>query len=107
LIFGSEPIFDDHVVTIETHTYNPYANMTFGHSDEIRILIQQQDLYTLPSDSFLYIKGKISISKETKNKVANELAATLANNYVTFMFDEIRYELNGMKIDHRSIETLK
>lgn len=26
-----EPIFDDSVVKIETHTYNPYANTMFGH----------------------------------------------------------------------------
>ncbi|XP_071629530.1 uncharacterized protein [Temnothorax longispinosus] len=60
-----EPIFDDSVVKIETHTYNPYANTTFGHNDEIRIPIQQQDLNTLRS----------------------------------FMFVEIRYELNGVEID--------
>ena len=36
----SEPIFDDRIVKIETHTYNPYANTTFD-SDEIRIPIQQ------------------------------------------------------------------
>ena len=43
-----EPIFDDRIVKIETHTYSPFANTTFGYSDEIRIPIQQQDLYTLP-----------------------------------------------------------
>ena len=32
-----EPIFDDCIVKIEIHTYNPYANSTFGYSDEIRI----------------------------------------------------------------------
>jgi len=41
---GDEPIFDDHTVKIETHMYNPYANMTFGHSNEIRMPIHQQDL---------------------------------------------------------------
>ena len=42
----SEPVFDDRIVKIETHTYNPFANTTFGYSDEIRIPIQQQDLHT-------------------------------------------------------------
>lgn len=32
-----EPIFDNRIVKIEIYTYNPYANTTFGHSDEIRI----------------------------------------------------------------------
>ena len=34
-----EPIFDDRIVKIETHTYNPFANTTFGYSDGIRIPI--------------------------------------------------------------------
>ncbi|KYQ53253.1 hypothetical protein ALC60_07616, partial [Trachymyrmex zeteki] len=59
-----EPIFDDRIVKIETHTYNPFANTTFGYSDEIRI----------PN-------------------------VVLGNNCVDFLFDEIRYELNGMEID--------
>jgi len=57
-----EPIFDDRIVKIETHTYNPFANTTFGYSDEIRILIQQQDLYTLSHESFLYIEEKLIIN---------------------------------------------
>jgi len=32
-----EPIFDDRIIKIETHTYNPFANTTFEYSDEIRI----------------------------------------------------------------------
>ncbi|XP_070529781.1 uncharacterized protein [Cardiocondyla obscurior] len=44
LIIDDKPIFDNSIVKIETHTYNPYANTTFGYSDEIRIPIQQQDL---------------------------------------------------------------
>ncbi|KYN12184.1 hypothetical protein ALC57_15650 [Trachymyrmex cornetzi] len=54
-----EPIFDDRIVKIETHTYNPFANITFGYSDEIRIPIQQQDLYTLPYESFPYVEEKL------------------------------------------------
>jgi len=94
LNIGSEPIFDDRVVKIETHTYNPYANTTFGHSDEIRIPIQQQDLYTLPCESFLYVEGRLTVKRGN-----DESQTTLGNNCVAFMFDEIRYELNGVEID--------
>ena len=94
LNIGSEPVFDDRIVKIETHTYNPYANTTFEYSDEIRIPIQQQDLYTLPCESFLYIEGKLTI-----NKPAEGFEATLGNNCIAFMFDEIRYELDGVEID--------
>ncbi|KYN20094.1 hypothetical protein ALC57_07562 [Trachymyrmex cornetzi] len=89
-----EPIFDDRIVKIETHTYNPFANTTFGYSDEIRIPIQQQDLYTLPYESFLYVEGKL-----TKNRAVEGANVALGNNCVAFIFDEIRYELNGVEID--------
>ncbi|KYN26661.1 hypothetical protein ALC57_03970, partial [Trachymyrmex cornetzi] len=89
-----EPIFDDRIVKIETHPYNPFANTTFGYSDEIRIPIQQQDLYTLPYESFLYVEGKL-----TKNRAVEGANVALGNNCVAFIFDEIRYELNGVEID--------
>ncbi|KYM94373.1 hypothetical protein ALC62_15000 [Cyphomyrmex costatus] len=94
-----EPIFDDRIVKFEFHTYNPYANTTFGYSDEIRIPIQQQDLYTLPCESFLYIEGRLTVKKKD-----DETPTTLGNNCIAFMFDEIRYELNSVEIDcYRSV----
>ncbi|KYM97799.1 PREDICTED: uncharacterized protein LOC108778131 [Cyphomyrmex costatus] len=89
-----KPVFDDRIVKIETHTYSPFANTTFGHSDEIRIPIQQQDLYTLPYESFLYVEGRL-----TKTAEAQNADVALVNNCVAFMFDEIRYELDGVEID--------
>ncbi|XP_018403529.1 PREDICTED: uncharacterized protein LOC108780350 [Cyphomyrmex costatus] len=89
-----EPIFDDRIVKFEIDTYNPYANTTFGHSDKIRIPIQQQDLYTLPCESFLYIEGRLTVKKKD-----DETPTTLGNNCIAFMFDEIRYELNSVEID--------
>jgi len=94
LNIGGEPIFENRIVKIESHTYNPYANTTYvGHSDEIRISIQQQDLYTLSCKSFLYVEGKLTVKR------GNDESQTLRNNCVVFMFDEIRYELNGVEIE--------
>ncbi|XP_011883951.1 PREDICTED: uncharacterized protein LOC105571089 [Vollenhovia emeryi] len=94
LNINEEPIFDERIVKIETHSYNPFANTTFGHSDEIRIPIQQQDLYTLPHESFLYIEGKLTTAVQIEGS-----NVVLGNNCVAFMFDEIRYELDGVEID--------
>ncbi|KAL6253992.1 hypothetical protein P5V15_015845 [Pogonomyrmex californicus] len=89
LSIGSAPIFDDRIVRIETHSYNPYTNTTFGYS-EIRISIQQQDLYTLPCESFLYIEEKFATRESAKEDTAKEgTKAKLVNNCVAFMFDEI------------------
>jgi len=77
-------IFDDRIVKIETHTYNPYTSTTFEHSNEIRISIQQQDLYTLSYESFLYLERRLIVKKKN-----NQMLMTLGNNCI--MFDEIRY----------------
>ncbi|XP_029673650.1 uncharacterized protein LOC115241860 [Formica exsecta] len=94
LKIGGEPIFDDRIVKIETHTYNPYANTTLGYNDEIPIPIQHQDLYTLLCESFLCIEGKLTV-----HKVDEGGKVVLGNNFVAFMFDELRYELDGVEID--------
>nr|XP_012235934.1 PREDICTED: uncharacterized protein LOC105680080 [Linepithema humile] len=95
LDIADEPVNDERIVKYEMHTYNPYANTTLGHSDEIRIPIQQQDLYTLPCESFLYIEGKlVTPADENRDNVC-----IIGNNCVAFMFDEMRYELDGVEID--------
>ncbi|XP_053976343.1 uncharacterized protein LOC128875055 [Hylaeus volcanicus] len=94
LNIGGEPTFDDSIAKIETHTYNSYANTTFEHNNEIRIPIQQQDLYTLPCESFLYVGGRFRVKKPKEG-----VEPHLGNNCVAFMFDEIRYKLNGVEID--------
>ncbi|XP_011345441.2 uncharacterized protein LOC105283979 [Ooceraea biroi] len=107
LDIGDEPVFDERIVGLETHTYNPYANTTFGHSDEIRIPIQQQDLYTLPCESYLYIEGTFSVDgaaaaagdAQAAPVEPGEPQTHLVNNCAAFLFDELRYELNGVEID--------
>ena len=71
---------------------NPLANTAFRYSDEIEIPIQQQDLYTLLYESFLYVEGKL-----TKNKVIQGASVSLGNNCVAFIFDEnsFRFDMNS------------
>ncbi|XP_050452190.1 uncharacterized protein LOC126851900 [Cataglyphis hispanica] len=110
LSITGEPIFNDRIVKIETHTYNPYANTTFENSDEIRIPIQQQDLYILHCESFLYIEGRLESKKPSdaegesstsreSSSAESESSTRLVNNCAAFMFEEICYELDGVEID--------
>ncbi|RLU16029.1 hypothetical protein DMN91_011787 [Ooceraea biroi] len=55
---------------------------------------KQQDLYTLPHENFLYIEGKFTVQNRLDGTILR-----LGNNCVAFMFDEIRYELDGVEID--------
>jgi len=74
LNIGGEPIFDDSIIKMKTHMYS-YANMKFGHSDEIRIPIQRQDLYTLLCESLLYIERKLERRQRKRMKLRLEVSA--------------------------------
>ena len=51
--------FDDSISHYEVHAHQPYTGSNFKNCDEIRILIQHQDLCLLPSKSSLHICGKL------------------------------------------------
>lgn len=90
----SGPTFDETLWEKEYHTHTPYASSKLKNNDEIRIPIQQQDVYTLPSESYLYIEGKV-----TKKDGTNGTTIPFINNPMAFLFEEIRYELSGIIID--------
>ncbi|XP_075150941.1 uncharacterized protein LOC142242430 [Haematobia irritans] len=88
-----KPFSDEDIIKRDYHSYVPYIQ-SFKNNDEIRITIQNQDLYILPSESYIYIEGSL------KNSSGIDVAsARLRNNCVAYMFDEIRYEINGIEID--------
>lgn len=88
-----KPFTDDNIIKKDYHSYVPYIN-SFKNNDEIRITIQNQDLYVLPSESYIYIEGYITLAGGEKTSNAR-----LHNNCIAHMFDEIRYEINGVEID--------
>lgn len=88
-------IQQDDVIHQQYHTYAPYA-MTFTSNDEIRITIQSQDLYVLPSESYLHIEFTVA---RQNGEAMTETLAQFPHFFITHMFSEIRYELNGFEID--------
>lgn len=88
-----KPRIDSSIIKKEYHSYTSYLQ-SFKNNDEIRIAIQNQDLYVLPNESLLYIEGLAT--KEDGNAFAS---LNLLNNCMAHLFDEIRYELNGVEID--------
>lgn len=85
---------DNSITSIQYHAYNPYTT-SFNNSDEIRIAIQQQDLYVLPHESYIYIEGKA----EMKIVTGSNADTRFIDNSPGFLFDELRYELNNFEID--------
>lgn len=51
--------FDDSIVQWEMHSHSPYGSMSYNNNDEIRIVIQNQDSFVLPSQSFIHISGRL------------------------------------------------
>lgn len=95
----SVPVTDDSISSIQYHVYNPYTT-SYKNSDEIRIAIQQQDLYVLPHESFLYIEGVVKkTSTATTTTTTTVINSNFVNNAAAHLFEEMRYELNNFEID--------
>lgn len=102
----SEKVYvDNSIVYAELHTHQPYTTR-FGNNDEVRIPIHE-DMSTLPCKSYIYMKGKLK-KKDGKPPVRDipgtpgkkELTTTFVNNGGAYLFNEIRYEMNGVEIDN-------
>lgn len=93
------PRHDNSIESYEIHTYNPYS-YSFKENDEIRIPIHQQDVYVLPSASSIYIEGYANVSGVDNTGKSIDKNVAFINNPIMFLFQDIRYELNGVEIDH-------
>lgn len=90
---------EDVITSIQHHAYNPYTN-AYKNNDEIRITIQHQDLYVLPHESYIYIEGRVvEATAANEAAAAQRVVPNFVNNAAGFLFDEIRYEINGFPID--------
>lgn len=85
---------DENIIGQQFHTYSPYTS-SFNHNDEIRIAIQSQDLYVLPSESYLYIEFSAAIPTVGEADAIYQFCS----HYAPHLFSELRYELNGFEID--------
>lgn len=90
----SPVVFDESITHCEIHAHQPYASATFNNNDEIRISIQHQDIFILPSKSSIHICGTLS-----KPSGAAIETTKLVNNAICHLFDEVRYEINAVEID--------
>jgi len=94
LAITSPALVDESISYVEVQDHLPFASSTFNHNDEIRITVNQRDLCVLPSQSGLHIVGRL-----TKADGTAAAATQFVNNAVCFVFEELRYELNGVEIN--------
>ena len=96
----TDPILkDDSIDKYEYILYEPVvgANKNAPGQD-IRLIIETQDIFTHPSESYLIIEGRLL--KGDGNSYANNDRITLTNNGIMYLFKRIRYDLSGQEIEN-------
>lgn len=87
---------DESTRRVEVHVHHPYVSTTFNANDEIRIPVQQQDAYILPHLSCIYIEGRFITGG---GGGGDDGGGILTNNALSFLLDDVRYEINGVEVD--------
>ena len=90
--------FDESIESYETYAYQPITGTQLNGAGQIIIRVENQDAFFHPRKSWLQIEGKLV--KSTASAVyADTDKVALVNNGLMYLFDNIKYELNGQEIE--------
>ena len=104
----TDPILkDDSIDKYEDIAYDPVVGTNLNSpGQDIRLVIETQDIFTHPSESYLIVEGeltKANVNPPNNPRYdpnnANDLI-TLTNNGIIHLFKRIRYELSGQEIEN-------
>ena len=76
LKFTDIPIIDESIEEYESHEYGPITGTNLNNGGDIRIIIESQDVFTHPSESFLIFEGSLTKADGTPYANADEVALT-------------------------------
>ena len=89
---------DDSIYEYEYKEYNPIAgNIGDLNRGSIVIVIEAQDIYTHPAESFLIVEGELIKDNDTRYLENDEVA--LINNGIMYLFSDVRYHLASHEIE--------
>ena len=95
----TEDIPVDSIYDYEYKEYNPIAGKTGDlNRGSIVIVIEAQDIYTHPAESFLIVEGKLVKNDDGSVYDANTLIS-LINNGIMYLFSDVRYHLASHEIE--------
>src|SRR5271170_2829411 len=92
-------LYDASIRSLKFYEYTPQTqanNNTTGH--QISIIINNQDIYSLPSKSYISIKGQIKRA-DNNNVYAADAEIALINNAMMYLFTEVKYELGSTTLE--------
>ena len=96
LNFTEEIIVDEEIERFEFHEYEP-VNTNINTPGEIRINIEQQGLFTLPSEAYLLVEGRLL--KADGTSYVDTDVVTLVNNGIMDLFSQISYQLSNQEVE--------
>ena len=96
----TDPILSDNSIDkYDYFAYEPVAGTNLNSSgQDIRLVIETQDIFTHPSESYLIIEGELK--KNDNNRYADDDPIALTNNGIMHLFKRIRYDLSGQEIEN-------
>lgn len=90
-----QPMYQSMITFYEWIVYSAFNLKATNPSDEMTITIQNQNVYTHITNSFLLIEGRV-----TKGNVGGvEKNYELVTNAFPYLFDEVKFEINGHVVD--------
>ena len=95
-------VHDESIQSLQYFEFTPqtFANCnTVGHS--IKIYMNAQDVYALPSKSYINIKGQSRLNDNNDAYAAADEVALL-NNAMMYLFTEVKYDLDCTNIEKLS-----
>lgn len=93
-----QPMIDESIESYQYREYEPQNPQAVNNYQAIQIDIQNQDIFTQPSKSYLYIEG--TLSSTTADAYAATTKVSLINNAVPYMFSHVRYLINNIEIEN-------
>ena len=97
LNFTEKPIIDESIQQYEYYEYEPQARTNFSSAGDIVINIEQRDLFSDPSESYLIFEGRLT--KNDGTAYADADAVALCNNGMMYLFSNITYRLSSQEIE--------
>ena len=98
LKFTDTPIIDESIE--EYQEYDPITGTNLNNGSDIRIIIETQDVFTHPCETYLIFEGRLI--KADGSAYANSDEVALKNNAIMHLFSRIEYHLSKLLIESLS-----
>lgn len=90
---------DESIREFEYAEFPPINSSNLNTNGNKEIIIQQQDLITLPSEGYLYFEGELKKSDGSAIPQADRKNVALINNAMMYLFERITYSINGEVVE--------